>query len=144
MEQEKKKTIITTMVGQHRTLQKELGTIAEILEDNKIDVAKIVQGLEQFKKDLVEHLELENGTFYPELLEEMKAKEQDTTKTEQFIAEMKDIEKVVVAFLEKYKGNQSVKEKIDDFKKEFPDIVETLNLRIESEEAGVYAYWGLF
>ncbi len=101
-------------------------------------------GLEQFKKDLVEHLTLENETFYPELLKDMQAKGQDTAKTEQFVAEMKDIEKVVVAFLEKYKDEQSIKEKIDEFKKEFPNIGKTLNLRIESEEVGVYSYWGLF
>lgn len=139
-----KKNIVSTMVAQHRTLQKDLGVVAEVLESGKIDAQKIITGLDQFKKDLIEHLELENNTFYHELLKEMKVKGQDTAKTEQFIAEMKDIEKVVVAFLEKYKDAQSIGEKTEEFKKEFPGIVETLNLRIESEEAGVYSYWGLF
>lgn len=144
MEEEKKKTIITIMIAQHRTLQKEVSAVVEILKSEKIDVQKIMAGLEQFKKDLVEHLELENNTFYPELLRDMKQRGQDTIKTEQFIVEMKDIEKVVVAFLEKYKDVSSLKEKMDEFKKEFPEIGETLALRIESEEEGVYSYWGLF
>jgi len=139
-----KKNIVTTMISQHRTLQKEVGAVAEILGTDEVNANKISDGLEQFKKDLVEHLELENNVFYAELLKEMKAKGQDTTKTELFIAEMKDIEKVVVAFLEKYKDAQSISSSIEEFKKEFSAIGETLVLRIESEEAGVYAYWGLF
>jgi PAS domain S-box-containing protein len=99
-----KKTIVRTMVKQHRNLQKDLGVINDLLTaGGPIDFRKILELLEQFKKDLVEHLELENGTFYPELLQRMKAKQQNTEKTEQFIAEMKNIEKAVLAFLEKYK-----------------------------------------
>ncbi len=139
-----KQNIVSTMIKQHRVLQKEVGLVMEIIREDKIDAEKIIQGLKQFKKDLAEHLELENEVFYAELLKEMKAKGQDTEKTEMFIDEMNDIEKVVVAFLEKYKDGKSIKEKIAEFKKEFPGIVDTLNLRIESEEAGVYAYWGLF
>lgn len=139
-----KKNIVSTMISQHRTLQKEVGAVSAILDSGEINTKKISDGLEQFKKDLVEHLELENNVFYAELLTEMKKKGQDTSKTEQFIAEMKDIEKVVIAFLEKYKDAQSISNSIEEFKKEFSGIGETLTLRIESEEAGVYSYWGLF
>jgi len=132
------------MIEQHRTLQQGIGLIIEILKSSQINTEKILQGLEQFKKDLNKHLKLENEVFYVELLKEMKNKEQDTTRTEQFINEMDDIAKVVVAFLEKYKDTESIKEKIDEFKKEFSDIGSALTLRIESEEAGVYGYWGLF
>jgi regulator of sigma D len=138
------KNIVSTMVAQHRTLQKEVGLVVEILENDPVDVQKIVEALKQFKKDLVEHLELENNTFYAELLKQMKAKDQNTDKTEQFIAEMDGIAEVVVTFLEKYKDAKNIQEKIKQFKKEFTEIGETLTLRIESEEAGVYAYWGLF
>ena len=54
---------------------------------------------------------------------------------------MKNIEKVVIVFLEKYKDAKSIKEKISDFKKEFPEIGNALFLRIELEEDGVYNYW---
>ena len=82
------KNLVSTMIEQHRTLQREVGQIKEILENSEIDAEKIFQGLEQFKKDLVEHLKLENEVFYTELLKQMKAKGQDTTKTEQFVAEI--------------------------------------------------------
>jgi len=138
-----KKNLVSTMIQQHRTLQKEVGSVLEILKTD-VDTEKISQGLEQFKKDLIEHLKLENDVFYAELLKEMKSKGQDTTKTEQFIAEMKNIEKAVVAFLGKYDSSEDIKEKLEEFKKEFAGIVDTLTLRIESEESGVFAYWGLF
>lgn len=38
-------------------------------------------------------------TFYKQLLKKMKAKGMKTAKTEEFIAEMKDIEKIIVVFL---------------------------------------------
>ena len=47
-----KKTILTTLVKQHRVLQKELGSVAGILNSDNIDVQRIVVGLEQFKKDI--------------------------------------------------------------------------------------------
>ena len=139
------KTIVTTLIEQHRGLQKSLGIVGGLLmTDSRSDIAKIAQLLGQFKKDLTEHLELENGTFYPELIVEMKAKGQNTEKTERFIAEMKDIEKTASIFLEKYEDAQSIEEKVEEFKKEFFNIVEIINIRIEAEEASVYGYWGLF
>ena len=139
-----KKNIISTMITQHRALQKELGAIAEILGGSEPDAEKISQGLVQFKGDLMEHLDLENNTFYKELLKEMKEKGQNTDKTEQFIAEMDGIGKVVVEFLGKFASTQDIESKLDEFKSEFDNIVEVLTLRVESEESGVYAYWGLF
>lgn len=137
-----KKNLVSTLITQHRTLQKEVGAVAEILESASIDSQKIVDGLSQFSKDLAEHLKTENEVFYVELLKNMKAKGQNTSKTEEFINEMKEIEKVIIAFLEKYNKASSIDNNLDEFKKEFFVISETLTLRIESEEAGVYSYWG--
>lgn len=134
-----KKNLVSTMVSQHRTLQKDLGSESEMS-----DAGELYQGLEKFTKDLTEHLELENGTFYPELLKGMKEKGQDTSKTEEFVAKMKGIEKVVHAFLGKFNSAENIQKDIPAFKEELSGIVDALNLRIESEEAGVYAYWGLF
>ncbi|MBT4849306.1 hemerythrin domain-containing protein [Candidatus Parcubacteria bacterium] len=140
-----KKTIITILIGQHRALQKDLGTISGLVfSEEQIDFKNIIHLLQEFTKDLLGHLKLENETFYPELLDSMKAKNQDIVKTELFIAEMKTIEVAVTTFLEKYKEASDIEEKLAEFKKEFPNIIETLNLRIESEEVGVYSYWGLF
>lgn len=139
-----KKTIVTILVEQHRTLQKGLKAVSGLLESVDIDTQDIIFSLNQFKQDLIDHLELENGTFYPELLKKMQAKGQDTEKTEQFIYEMKDIEARVKTFLGKYESVESVETKKDQFKKEFEKNVEILNIRIASEEATVYSYWALF
>jgi len=139
-----KKTLVSEMISQHRNLQKEVESVGKLLEVKSIDSGEIVKGLAQFRIDLMEHLGLENEYFYVELLKNMKDKGQDTSKTEQFIAEMVDIGKVVVTFLDKYNKADSIQNDVSEFGEEFKRIAETLTLRVESEEAGVYSYWGLF
>jgi hypothetical protein len=136
--------LVSVMIAQHRVLQKDLGAVLVLADDGKEKCDAVDILLKQFHNDLVVHLELENNTFYKELLQKMKAKNQDTTKTEQFIAEMNIIAKEVTNFLEKYNGCENISRNIDVFKPELTEIISILNLRIESEESGVYAYWGLF
>ena len=138
------KNLVSTLIAQHRDLQKDLGLVIDELKNDSPDSNEIDKLLKQFTTDLNVHLELENNSFYVELLQKMKEKGQDTAKTEQFIAEMGEIGKAVMAFLGKYGDASSVESQITDFRTELSDIINTLNLRIESEEAGVYAYWGLF
>ena len=90
------------------------------------------------------HLELENNKFYPELLDQMKKKGQDISKTELFIAEMKGIEAVVLAFLKKYSNAEGIEKNKEELKTELLDFIDALTLRVEAEEVGVYSYWGLF
>jgi len=132
------------MIQQHRELQKMIVGVVELVEMESVDVDKVVRGLKEFSNKLTEHLKLENEKFYPKLLEGMKSKEQDTVKTEMFVAEMVGIEKAVGEFLTKYGDVDSVKNKLEELRVELPGIVDALTLRIESEEAGVYSYWGLF
>ena len=136
--------LVTIMIAQHRILQKDLSAVSVLADDGKEKCDAIDVLLKQFRSNLANHLELENNTFYKELLQKMKAKNQDTTKTEQFIAEMNIIAKEVINFLDKYNGCENIKMNIDVFKPELTEIISVLNLRIESEESGVYAYWGLF
>ncbi|MBT4209568.1 MAG: hemerythrin domain-containing protein [Candidatus Komeilibacteria bacterium] len=137
--------LISTLIKQHRSLQQDVTNVLDLCNSaDTTNFTKIDQGIKKFTKNLVEHLELENDTFYVGLLEKMKQAGQDTAKTEQFIAEMKDIEKVVQGFLDKYKDADSIKNGFVDFKDEFTNIKEVLVLRIESEESGVYSYWVLF
>ncbi len=136
--------LVSIMIAQHRGLQKDLGAVL-VLADEGVEKCDVIDNLlNQFNNDLAVHLALENNTFYKELLQKMKAKNQDTTKTEMFILEMNLIAKAVAEFLQKYSGCQNIKENISVFKPELTEIISVLNLRIESEEAGVYAYWGLF
>ena len=136
--------LVSKMIAQHRGLQKDLGTALDLSSRIDFDAAAILQSLEVFKKDLIEHLELENGTFYVGLLKKMREKGWDTANTELFIKEMDVIAKTVMDFLNKYSGSDSITSSIAGFKQQLPEIINTLNLRIESEESGVYSYWGLF
>ncbi|MBT4349353.1 hemerythrin domain-containing protein [bacterium] len=137
--------LVTTMIQQHRGLQADVEIILSLYNGNDhVKAEQILASLNKFKEDLVEHLKLENEIFYVELLDKMKKAKQDTTKTELFIAEMKDIEKVVYAFLEKFSTTDSINNNFLEFKSEFNGIKDALVLRIEAEESGVYSYWGLF
>jgi len=136
--------LVAKLVQQHRGLQNDLSLTAESLKTSRPDSGEIDKSLKRFAADLAAHLELENNTFYVQLIEKMKEKGQDTAKTEEFIAEMGDIGKAVMAFLDKYSDTEKIGSQLADFNKELPAIISVLNLRIESEEAGVYAYWGLF
>ena len=111
---------------------------------NDYEAKEIHLLLEKFAEDLTQHLHLENDIFYVELLKKMKERGQNTEKTELFITSMKDIEKEVFAFLNTYNDSDKITHFFDGFRHDLPLIIETLSLRIETEEAGVYSYWGLF
>jgi len=128
-----KETLVETLKKQHKGLQADLSAVAGLVSG-----ADISSGLVKFKNDLIEHLNLENGTFYAELLKKMKDAGQDTKDTEAFIESMNDIAKVVMAFLEKYSVAEHVNNNIDAFIQETGGIIKAFNVRIESEEEGVY------
>ena len=137
--------IVSILIKQHRTLQEEVASIIDCYKLNRSEASqKISEGLGRFSKELVGHLKLENEVFYVELLNKMKQAGQNTDSTELFIAEMKDIEKVVYAFLEKFKDVTKILASFEIFKKEFELIKQALVLRIESEEEGAYGYWSSY
>ncbi len=136
--------IVPKLIGQHRLLQKDLGEVAIILKNEKPTGVEIEKWLQEFTKDLQEHLHLENEVFYVELLKKMKEAGIDTTNTEAFIADMKNIGDTVEAFMKKYEGASVIEKELTEFTNEFSPLVNTLNIRIESEESGVYLYWNLY
>jgi hemerythrin-like domain-containing protein len=139
------KNIVPTMIKQHRDLQSLTGKILDLIKKQDIGLSvEIVALLDKFKKDFVAHLALENNVFYVELLQKMKDKGQDISKTEEFINEMKIIEKKVFKFFDKCVKTKKIKSNFPNCAKEFVVIVDILIFRIESEEIGVYDYWGLF
>ncbi len=132
------------MKDQHKLLQVDLVGALNVAKSENTNTSAISQDLNKFNSDLSDHLSLENDMFYPELLNRMKDKGLDVSKTEIFINQMKDIGVEVVAFLEKYNNVPSIDGQLEDFKKELTNIISILNLRIESEESGVYLYWELY
>jgi len=139
-----KKNLITILVNQHGVLKKEVGAVAKLCEAKQLDGQKIDKLLKKFARDLQDHLDLENNTFYNQLLKAMADKGLNIKKTQEFIREMKDIEKVVLVFLKKFSQPEAISKNSKSFVKEFQDIASALALRIEAEEAGVYSYWNLF
>lgn len=136
--------IIERMMQQHRNLQKDIGIALVLSKNEEIKANEINAYLKQFSLDLKEHLNLENGIFYPKLIDAMKSKGIDTLKTEDFINQMKEIGVVVTVFLEKYTEISNIEKDLSIFIKELENIISVLNLRIESEEEGVYSYWGMY
>ncbi|MCX6793097.1 MAG: hemerythrin domain-containing protein [Candidatus Falkowbacteria bacterium] len=136
--------IVPTMIGQHRVLQKDLGAALELVTSEASDIKNIINNLEKFSIDLPEHLQLENGVFYPNLISKMKERNIDTAKTEDFINQMKEIGVVIMAFLDKYKAETDIESQLEVFKEELASVVSALNLRVESEESGVYGYWEIY
>ncbi|MCX6736142.1 MAG: hemerythrin domain-containing protein [Candidatus Parcubacteria bacterium] len=136
--------IVPKLIEQHRLLQKDLGMAAAMTEMEKPSSQEIEKWLQQFTADLTEHLHLENAVFYVELLKKMKEAGVDTTNTGIFIADMKNIGNKVETFMKKYKKADTIDASLAEFKSEFFPIINALNIRIESEESGVYLYWDLY
>jgi len=115
--------IISTMIVQHRQLQKQITQAIELSKQDKSKAQEILTILQQFKKNLIEHLKLENETFYVQLLQKMK-----------------DIEKTVAGFLGKYNNTEAISNSFAEFAQQVAQVAQALTLRIESEESGVYSY----
>ena len=131
--------LVSTLKSQHRTLQADLALATEDAKsDTESKGVSILSSLTKFKNDLVEHLKLENDVFYPDYLEKKIKKGEDISSTKEFIRQMDDIGKVVMGFLDKYKTPEAINTAISDYKKELFNIVGTLNIRIETEEEGVF------
>jgi hemerythrin-like domain-containing protein len=135
--------IVETLISQHRALQQNLGAVSSLANVGTPDANSIVLELGEFTKNLLEHLKLENEEFYPGLLKKMEDKSMDVSKTKEFIAEMDGIGKVVKAFLGKYSVVETIEKEINQFKDDLRGIISALNLRIESEESGVFTYWAV-
>lgn len=137
-------TIIETMKDQHRVLQDDLSDALKAAKSVTPDERGIEGRLVSFSLHLMEHLHLENDIFYPELLKRMQKSGADTSNTEDFIYQMNEIGATVMAFLEKYRKAPGSESGLETFRKELSGIISALNLRIESEEVGVYGYWELY
>jgi len=130
--------LIETLTKQHRKLQKDLTSALEKSNDISNKKDEILIELTTFKTDLLEHLELENGTFYPAYLEKKKELGESIQSTEEFINKMSEIGEKVFAFLNKYSTTETIKENPTNFTNELSTITATLNTRVETEEEGVY------
>lgn len=136
--------LIETLVRQHRNLQEQLANILELSPEGDRSVEIVKSAFEIFSSDLEKHLELEKDVFYPELLKRMEAKGGDVLMMRKFIDQMDEIGVSIRAFVEGYRNLSFGVEQLGSFKKELKRIITLQNLRIETEESGVYGYWKLY
>lgn len=132
--------LIATLISQHNDLRRGILTIIEAEEFN---ASGIFENLENFKKTLSNHLNLEDNMFYPGVLKKLENRKIETETVLKFIEEMKIIAEKVFMFFEKYDKEEKIKMNQEEFKTDFKRISETLNIRMESEEDGIYMYWNI-
>lgn len=134
-------SIIIILTQQHEDLMSSLVHVKALTVADSLAGGEIVKKLSEFKKMLSGHVELENTTFYPQLLKLKKERGMDVVKTEEFMGKMADINDQVNVFLKKYDSGQKVFRDLSVFKVELSDITDILNLRIEAEESFVFVDW---
>lgn len=128
--------LILLLKSQHLNLQKDLAAILECI--GSVDKNKnnsIVLHLDKFKIDLLNHLKLEDKEFYPSYF---KKSQYNKEYAQKLILEMSQIAEVVINFLKKYESSVEVINNQNNFKIELLEIINALNIRIETEEEGIY------
>ena len=135
--------VISTLLFQHHQLRREMADTRN--ENNKPspDFALILKTLNDFKTSLIAHLALEDKVFYPQVLKQLKERNLDTQKMEEFIGEMANLAQTTMAFLDKYNEPQLIENNLNQFKIDFEDMASAILIRITSEEDGVYLYWDM-
>lgn len=123
-----------SLVEQHIVIQDDMEKIAEMINSGwKINADAVYGLLVKLNKDLNEHLQLENQQFYPEIIKQ-NINDEKIEKLKEFFRNMTIMEKTIDKFLKKYSAGEKIKSSLPDFKKEFDEIKETLDLRINLEE----------
>lgn len=127
-----KEELINILREQHRELQADLRGAVHGAEKNLFQ--ETLNLLLKFRKDLETHLELENGTFYPDYLKINN----DDAKVKIFVAEMVMIGEKIFEFLKTYDAVEKISVAGGVFRGDLEKIISMLNLRIEMEEEGLY------
>ena len=130
--------LVTKLKEQHLTLQADLVSALEYARvPETIDGVLILEVLRKFKTDLTEHLQLENETFYPDYFNKKSLLNSDVDSEQIFHEKMNEIGTAVMNFLDKYSIPESLNNP-SEFKAELSGIIDTLKLRIETEEEGIF------
>lgn len=131
--------LIINLKNQHILLKEDLTLALEnfdLISDKK-DLL-VISALAKFKVDLLNHLALENKELYPDFLDKKIKMGADVNETKKFIFKMEEIAKVVISFLNKYETPELLKASSSTFKDELLEIVDVLNIRIQTEEEGIF------
>jgi hemerythrin-like domain-containing protein len=134
------KQLLEILLTQHAELRKMLVEVAKETENEAPNSEWLLDELILFRTKLDEHLHLEDGVFYPEVLKVLKDHGESTTNTEKFVAEMKDLGAIVYGYLDKYATIEAMVENSREFKTNIQDMAAKILLRVSVEEEGVYLY----
>ncbi|MCX6795136.1 MAG: hemerythrin domain-containing protein [Candidatus Falkowbacteria bacterium] len=128
--------LILLLKSQHLNLRKDLSDVLEgINSDNKDENDLTVLNLNRFKNDLLDHLKLEDEKFYPAYFQKSQYNKEVAQK---LMLQMNQIAEVVINFFKKYENLAEIIDNKNYFISELLEIVNTLNIRIETEEEGIY------
>ena len=130
--------LIDKFISEHNSLKKLLGKIKSEAVINSPDFTFIFGSLKKFKKNLKEHVDLENDSLYSPLLEKYKGKPSEIEYIEKFISDMDELAKEIYDFIDKYTYKQKIEKRFDEFKKELDFVISSLQIRVTSEEKGVF------
>ena len=136
------KKLIESLKMQHRQLQADLGgALKDAIEGVVKNESEILAFLNKFKADLKIHINLENDVFYPDFLAKKLKRGEDITEISKFVDQMKQIGYDVNSFLEKYDTPAEIEDIHADFAGDLKQIIAALNVRIETEEEGVFDFY---
>lgn len=139
MNTEEKKALIKTMKAQHVQLALDLEELRGLATSEAPEHAVVAAGLVRFTAHLAEHLELEDGTFYPAYIAQKRQRGEDTERVTQYMKEMQVIAKAIGVFVESAlpEGIETA-EAVARFTPQLKRISQMLAVRIETEEDGPY------
>jgi hemerythrin-like domain-containing protein len=131
----KPQELITLLREQHRTLGIELTNALEAAKDaTALRDEEIVAYLNTFRNDLTEHLKIENVVFYPDYLNKKSKIKENVAYAQELIKQMDEIAVAVLAFLDTYNSVTSIERARAKFISELATIMDTLRVRIETED----------
>ena len=115
-------------------------TINKVLEDTKKqDFVAIRKSLKQLRLEILGHFMEEDISLYRYLEKYYENDENTLELIMAFESSIKEIQKGVLAFLDKYIHKNANYDKI--FEARFMDIVESLTTRVEAEENNLYTLY---
>jgi hemerythrin-like domain-containing protein len=127
--------LVETLRAQHRTLAADLTQALDAAkEQSVVKDEQVLAYLTAFKVDIVKHLELEDGEFYPDYFEKKNKLRENTEFAEDLEQKMTAIAGAVTGFLEKYSTVEAIAAARDGFAFELKGVISTLTARITVED----------
>jgi hemerythrin-like domain-containing protein len=130
--------LIDKLISEHDSLKKILGRVKNEAIKDAPDFTAVFGGLKKFKKLLGAHMDLENYELYPELFKKYWDRPNDIEYINSFKSEMDELAREIENFLEEYTYKDKIERLLPEFRKNLDFIISSLQIRISSEEKGVF------